>query len=204
MEIVEKRVKDLIPYERNPRKNDGAVEYVANSIKEFGFKNPIVIDRDGVIVAGHTRLKAAKRLGFDTVPCIIADDLTDEQIQAFRLADNKTAEAASWDTQLLAFELGDIDLDMEQFGFVFEEKDEDEEMEGEVPFTEVLGEENNYIVLKFNREIDWLQIETLFQLPKVKNYSTRKDGAVKKEFERAGIGRVVDGAEFLNKMGIGI
>lgn len=117
MNIVEKKLSELKPYENNPRKNDEAVEYVANSIKEFGFKVPIVIDKDGVIVAGHTRYKAAKQLKLKTVPCIIADDLNDEQIKAFRLADNKTAELAGWDFPLLDMELAELNMDMEQFGF---------------------------------------------------------------------------------------
>jgi len=118
MNIQMMRVADIVPYENNPRKNDEAVKYVAESIKEFGFKVPIVIDKDNVIVAGHTRLKAAKRLKLDEVPCIVADDLTEEQIKAFRLADNKVGEKADWDFDLLFDELEDIvDIDMELFGF---------------------------------------------------------------------------------------
>lgn len=118
MNIIDKSIAELTPYEKNPRKNDGAVAKVAASIKEFGFKVPIVIDKDGVIVAGHTRLKAAESLGMETVPCIVADDLTDEQIKAFRLADNKVAEFAEWDLDALAEELADIsEIDMDEFGF---------------------------------------------------------------------------------------
>ena len=118
MNIVYMQLGTISPYEKNPRKNDDAVEYVANSIREFGFKVPIVIDKDGVIVAGHTRYKAAKKLKMENVPCIIADDLTDEQIKAFRLADNKTAEMASWDMEMLNIELdGLLDFDMSDFGF---------------------------------------------------------------------------------------
>ena len=95
MDIVNKRRDMIKPYGKNPRKNDEAVKYVAESIKQFGFKVPIIIDCDGVIVAGHTRYKAAKKLKMETVPCIVADDLTDEQIKAFRLADNKVAEKAA-------------------------------------------------------------------------------------------------------------
>lgn len=91
--IVYKRLDELKPYENNPRRNDKAVDAVAASIEQFGFKVPIVIDNDNVIVAGHTRYKAAGKLNMDEVPCIVADDLTPEQIKAFRLADNKTA---SW------------------------------------------------------------------------------------------------------------
>ena len=117
VQIVYKTIKELKPYKNNPRNNDGAVDAVAASIKEFGFKVPIVIDADGEIIAGHTRLKAAKKLELKEVPCIIADDLTSDQIKAFRLADNKTAELAEWDFELLQLELDDIKLDMSEFGF---------------------------------------------------------------------------------------
>lgn len=96
MKIVEKQIDSITPYENNPRNNDNAVDAVAASIKEFGFRVPIVIDGSGVIVAGHTRHKAAQKLGLQKVPCIIADDLTPEQVKAFRLADNKVAELATW------------------------------------------------------------------------------------------------------------
>lgn len=118
MNIIEKPINEVIPYEKNPRINDNAVPAVMKSIEEFGFKVPIVIDKNGTIVTGHTRLKAAKKLGMKTVPCIVADDLTPEQIKAFRLADNKVAEAAEWDTELLAEELdGIVDIDMSDFNF---------------------------------------------------------------------------------------
>ena len=92
IKITQKPIADLIPYSRNPRKNDEAVPMVMNSIKEFGFKVPIVIDKNNIIVCGHTRFKAALKLGLETVPCIVADDLSDEQIKAFRLADNKVSQ----------------------------------------------------------------------------------------------------------------
>lgn len=118
----------LIPYEKNPRKNDKAVQYVAESIKQFGFKIPIVIDGHMTVICGHTRLKAAKKLGLETVPCIVADDLTEEQIKAFRLADNKVAEKAEWDFDLLDEEIENIlDLDMGDFGFEFDEAADEEE-----------------------------------------------------------------------------
>ena len=118
MKIVNKKVEELRPYENNPRFNDDAVEYVTKSIKEFGFKVPIILDKNNVIVAGHTRYKASLELGLKEVPCIIADDLTDEQIKAFRLADNKVSEQASWNYDLLDEELSDIlDIDMKEFGF---------------------------------------------------------------------------------------
>ena len=107
----------LTPYANNPRNNDAAVDAVAASIKSFGFRVPCVVDRDNVIVTGHTRLKAAIRLGMKKIPCIRADDLTPEQIKAFRLADNKVGEIATWNDELLDIELGEIDLDMSAFGF---------------------------------------------------------------------------------------
>ena len=118
MNIVDKRLDEIRPYDNNPRKNDEAVEYVAQSIREFGFKVPIVIDRDGTIVTGHTRYKAAQKLGMQSVPCIVADDLTPEQVKAFRLTDNKTAEFSAWDSELLLQELDELSMiDMSLFGF---------------------------------------------------------------------------------------
>lgn len=118
LQVVYKRLDEIKPYENNPRLNDDAVEPVANSIKEFGFKVPIVVDKDGVIVAGHTRYKAAQKLGLQSVPCLVADDLSPEQIKAFRLADNKTGELADWDFNMLGEELGELDdFNMERFGF---------------------------------------------------------------------------------------
>lgn len=128
MDIVLKKLSDIRPYEKNPRKNDEAVKYVAESISQFGFKVPIVIDKDGIIVAGHTRYKAAKKLNLKEVPCIVADDLNEEQVKAFRLADNKVAEKAEWDFELLADELDNLfDFDMTVFGF--DEPVEDESVE---------------------------------------------------------------------------
>jgi len=120
-----KQITELKEYENNPRNNDAAVDAVAKSIEEFGFKVPIVVTSKNVIIAGHTRLKASIKLGLLEVPCIIADDLTDEQVKAFRLADNKTAELASWDFSKLEEELSLIEMDMLQFGF--------EDLESDIP-----------------------------------------------------------------------
>ena len=125
-------IDELIMYENNPRNNDEAVKYVAKSIKEFGFKNPIIIDKNNVIVAGHTRYKASKELNLDKVPCIVADDLTDKQIKAFRLADNKVSEFAKWDNDLLNLELeelNNLDIDMSDFGFELDVETEYKENE---------------------------------------------------------------------------
>jgi site-specific DNA-methyltransferase (adenine-specific) len=138
LNITQKTLDELIPYENNPRDNDDAVDYVAESIKEFGFKVPIIIDKNNVIVAGHTRYKACKKLGINEVPCLVADDLTEEQIKAFRLADNKVAEIATWDFEKLDLELSTLELDMELFGFEIIEDEEpveatEDDYEVEVP-----------------------------------------------------------------------
>lgn len=138
MEIKEIKISDLKEYENNPRHNESAVDAVAASIREFGFKVPIVIDKDGIIVAGHTRLKAAKKLGMHKVPCIVADDLTPQQVKAFRLADNKTNELAEWDYEKLDEELNGIMMDMTKFGFEEVETDENGEiLDGEKYTTKI-------------------------------------------------------------------
>ena len=129
MNIIEKPVSDLIPYENNPRLNDAAVDPVASSIREFGFKVPIVIDRNGVIVAGHGRYEAAKLLGLETVPCKYADELTEDQIRAYRMIDNRVV-SAEYDLELEFEELQDIKLDMGEFDFETFNMDEIEEVSG--------------------------------------------------------------------------
>lgn len=118
--IVYKNIDELIPYINNPRNNENAIDAVASSIKNFGFKQPIVIDSKNEVVAGHTRLLASKKLGLEEVPVIIASDLSDAKIRAFRLADNKVGELAEWDYNMLGLELENIeidDIDMTDFGF---------------------------------------------------------------------------------------
>lgn len=122
MEIIQKSISEIHPYENNPRHNERAVEYVANSIREFGFRVPILIDEAGTIIAGHTRLQAAEKLGIDKVPTIEVKNLTQRQIKALRLVDNRTAELSAWDYTALDEELADLmeitGIDMEQFGFM--------------------------------------------------------------------------------------
>ena len=136
-QILTLPIGEIRPYEKNPRKNENAVKYVKESIRQFGFKVPIVIDSNRVIVCGHTRLLAAKSLGLTEVPCIMADDLTDDQIKAFRLADNKVGEFAEWDMDMLGDELDAIadacDIDMGDFGFDLSDDEETEIVEDEVP-----------------------------------------------------------------------
>lgn len=133
MEIQQISIKKIKPYGKNPRKNDAAVEKVANSIREFGFQQPIVVDKDMVVIVGHTRLKAAQSLEMDKVPVVIADNLTDEQARAYRLADNKTNELAEWDLELLNEEIAALEdsFNMDDFGFDMSEFEVDMEFTGE-------------------------------------------------------------------------
>ena len=192
MKIVEKNINELVMYENNPRKNDEAVKYVANSIKEFGFKVPIIIDKNNVIVAGHTRIKAAKELKIDKIPCIIADDLTDEQIKAFRLADNKVSEFSEWDVPKLDLELMDIDsIDMLSLGFGEDEKESAEaKQQKELESMELKAfEHHDYVVFVFDNQMDWLNICNKFGLKKVNaGYGSTK---------KVGVGRVVNGKRLL-------
>lgn len=110
---------EITPYENNPRINDNAIDKVVESISEFGFTNPILLDENNVIIAGHTRYEASKVLGLDKVPCIYLTDLSEEQIKAYRLVDNKTSEFANWDFNALSKELAEIGggIDMSLFDF---------------------------------------------------------------------------------------
>ena len=126
LEITNMKISEIHPYEKNPRFNDAAVDAVAKSIQEFGWRSPIVVDKDMVIVCGHTRLKAAIKLGLTEVPVHIAADLTPEQIQAYRIADNKTGEIAEWNYDLLPVEIRELqsaDFDLSRLGFDSDELD---------------------------------------------------------------------------------
>lgn len=170
MNIIYKSIDELIPYANNPRKNDNAVEAVANSIYQFGWKQPVVIDCGGVIVAGHTRVKAAKKLGITQIPCLIADDLTEEQIKAFRLADNSTAELAEWNFELLESEMIEIDeIDMCDFGFEFEELNQDSSMTMQNNSEKYYGDERERTYDAYNLSlIDCLQLDNDWQMPIIK------------------------------------
>lgn len=182
MNIVEKRLNELKPYENNPRINDGVVKFVKNSIEEFGFKVPIVIDKNGVIVAGHTRYKASQELGLETVPCVVADDLTDEQVKAFRIADNKTAEKASWDLDALKTEMEELEeidgIDMRDFGFGdFEISALTEDMEAEGYDNELMDAFSEHsedmlkkqrVIITYETEEEQLFLEKLLQVTELK------------------------------------
>lgn len=164
MEIESIKIKDIKPYENNPRRNDGAVEAVKASIREFGFKVPLVIDKNNVIVCGHTRYSACKELKINEIPCIRADDLTDDQIKAFRIADNKVSELAEWDFERLQVELDDISLDMSDFGVEIPEIDP-------VDDSGWYGDERERTNRAYN--LDILDHETLtndfWQMPTIRN-----------------------------------
>ena len=127
MEVRNLKIDEIKPYENNPRNNLDAVNATANSIKEFGWQQPIVVDKDMVIIAGHTRYLAAKKLGCDTVPVVVASNLSNEQVRAYRLADNKTEELAEWDLVQLDEELESIlNIDMEDYGFDLDDVETDD------------------------------------------------------------------------------
>lgn len=190
----------LVPYDKNTKKHDDVqINNVAESIKQYGFVQPIVIDKNNVVVIGHCRLLAAKKLKMAEVPCVCVDDLTEEQVKALRIVDNKSNES-DWLNDILELELPDVDLSAFDFDFGMDKKKDKEEIEGEVEFSEILGEENNYLVLQFKTDIDWLNAQSIFGLETVKSYSTRKDGKVTKNMERKGVARVLDGAKVLNEL----
>lgn len=195
MEVKKVSIDKIKPYANNPRNNNDGVDAVAESIKEFGWQQPIVVDKDNVIIVGHTRYKAAEKLGLKSVPIVVADNLSPEQVKAYRLADNKTGELTDWNDKLLQSELDGItNIDMADFGFDFE-KDEDEDLsvEPQYPVSNHLGLENNYIVLKFETDIDWLQAQTFFNLEKVRwNKHSKKP--------HIGVGRVIDGANVIKQL----
>ena len=204
MQIIQKKLADIVPYANNTKKHDETqIKNVAESIKKYGWVQPLVIDNDGTIVIGHCRALAAERLGIEEVPCVVVSDLTEEEINALRIVDNKTNESP-WDFDLLSAELPEIDLSDFEFDFGIEdEKEKTEIVEDETPeveFSEILGEENNYLVLQFKTDIDWLNAQSIFGLETVKSYSTRKDGKVTKNMERKGVARVLDGAKVLNEL----
>lgn len=197
MEIINRPINEVRPYENNPRNNKAAVEKVANSIKEFGFKVPIVVDTDGVILTGHTRLKAAISLGMKEVPVIVAADLNEAQKKAFRLADNKTGEIATWDMELLDQELQDLYgiLDMNDFGFPVQIENIDSDEEGTHKISPDLDEISDYVVLKFESALEWEKAIAVLGL----EIKTTNDPNPR--IRRHGMGRVIDGAAVIKQLG---
>ena len=163
MKIEYLKIKDIKPYKNNPRVNDEAVDAVKNSIQDFGFRNPILIDQNNEIVAGHTRAKAAAKLKLTEVPCIRIEDLTEEQIKAFRIADNSSSELAVWDMKKLELELEDISFDMEDFGLKFDFWDTKESSNG------YYGDERERTFDAYNlSEFDYTEAEGFYEMPALK------------------------------------
>ena len=197
MKVKQININKIIPYHNNPRKNP-AIDKVVSSINEYGFQQPIVVDKNMVVIVGHTRLLASKKLGLKKVPIAIAD-LSKSQAKAYRLADNRTNEDSSWDEELLKGELLDLEGLINTIGFEDSElekllEEPEPEDEPDVEFSEEIGEANNYIVLVFKNDIDWLSAQTHFNLKTVS--SKRQNG---KPWSK-GIGRVVDGAKYITEL----
>ena len=198
MEVKNVPIDSLKPYARNAKKHPQTqIENVAESIRQFGWVQPIVVDGSGCIVIGHCRYEASKRIGLTEVPVVEVSDLTEEQIRKLRLLDNKLNESP-WDVSLLEADIAD--LDFSEFDVDWKLKDDEEEIKGEVKFTEVLNEEHNYIVLYFDNDIDWLQAQTLLQLPQVKALLTNRNGKESKSFRRSGVARVLKGSEAIRRI----
>ena len=207
LEIKYMDISELKPYVNNAKiPTEEQIKEIKNSIQEFGMNDPIAIWKNNEIIEGHGRLIACERLGIKKVPVIKLDKLTDEQRKAYALVHNQLTMDTGFDKKILEAELEKLDnIDMTKYGLDMPfMKEEEEKEEPEVKFTEYIDEESNYIVLKFSNSVDWLQLESIFKLPKVKAYSTREDGEINKGMERMGVGRVVDGAEFLNRIGVTI
>lgn len=205
MEIIKVKIEDIKPYKNNAKEHpQWQIDQIKKSIEEFGNNDPIAIDENNVIIEGHGRYYALKELGYNEAECIKLSHLSEEQKKAYILVHNKLTTNTGYDIDKLEEELNSIiDIDMQQFGFdeVIEEiEDELKEERPDVDFTEVLGEEHNYIVLYFDNEVDWLQAESLFDIKPVKNLSTRKDGKLSKGMETTGIGRVIKGRDAINKL----
>ena len=199
---------ECVPYEKNAKEHtQKQINNIANSIKRFGWQQDCVLTTDNVLVIGHGRRLAAIQIGCELPYHRIdktADELTDKDIKELRIADNQTNAETGYDYDILQTDIDGLDFEGFDFDFGFaEEKEEkEEEVKGELQFAEVLDEESNYIVLKFRDRVDWTMLESIFELPKVKNYPTRKDGKEQAGFNRKGVGRVVDGVEFLNRIGV--
>lgn len=195
------------PYKGNAKEHPKAqIEQIKESIKDFGFNDPIAVwGKENTIIEGHGRYLAAKALNIEKVPVIRLDNLTDEQRKAYALIHNKLTMNSDFDLDALQEELDAINnYDMSIFGFDDIDKDiqeiEQKEDEPEIQFTEVLGEEHNYIVLYFDNEIDWLQLQSLIDVDGKMNLSTRKDGKIGSSMKRVSVGRVFNGREVLERL----
>lgn len=196
LNIVYKPIKELKPYKKNAKKHSKEqVEQIANSIKEFGFTQPVIIDKNNSVVAGHGRILGAKKAGLKQVPTVCLEDLTEEQIKAYRLADNKLNES-EWDKKTLKQELDELYnvMDMSDFGFGVLIEDIDLPQEGERTIAQELGEANNYVVLEFDTEQEWEDAQYYLELEEVETPDKNS------KIRRKGIGRVIKGKEVIDKL----
>lgn len=209
MKLEKVKIDLLKPAQYNPRKElkpkDKEYQKIKNSIEEFGYVDPIIVNKDYTVIGGHQRINVLKDLGYEEVDVVIIDiDKTKEK--ALNIALNKIT--GEWDFSKLADLL--LELDSENYDLLLTGFDDneienlmapiEEEIPAEVEFAEVLGEEHNYIVLYFDNEVDWLQAESLFNLKETKCGSTRNDGKISKNMERRAIGRVIKGREAIDRI----
>ena len=197
--------EDLKTYVNNAKIHTAEqVEQIKKSIEDFGFNDPIAVWKDNEIIEGHGRLLAVMEMDeIKEVPIIRLDNLTEQQRKAYILVHNKLTMNTDFNNDLLSLELDDIlDFDMSEFGFDMDVEEEirDVEIEPEVQFTEVLGEEHNYIVLYFDNEVDWLQLQSMIDVDEKLNLSTRKDGEIKDNMRRKSVGRVFNGREVMERI----
>ena len=193
--------ENLIPYENNPRDHSSSIEGIMDSLNEFGFQQPIVVDKNNVIIVGHGRREAAIRLGLKKVPVTVFEG-TKKKAAEYRIADNRTQENSQWIEEALVEELLGIDEDRrkhtgmteDELDNLFDAVEEAVPVEGKVEFSEELLESRNYVVLYFDNDIDWLNARTHFKLGS--KYSKRANG---KPWSK-GIGRVIDGAKYLRRI----
>lgn len=193
LNIIYRPIKELKPYKKNAKKhNKEQVEQIANSIKEFGFTKPVIIDKHDCVVAGHGRILGAKKAGLKQVPTVCLDELTEEQIKAYRLVDNKLNES-EWDKKTLKEELDELysSFSMEDFGFGISIENIDLLQEGKREIAPELGEANNYIVLEFDTEQEWEDAQFYFDLKEVETPDKNP------KIRRKGIGRVIKGKDIL-------
>jgi len=182
MKVKNVKLKDVISYKNNPRKNEPAIEVVMKSIEEYGFKVPIILDKDSVIVAGHTRVMAAERLGMKEVPAIYADDLNEKQIRAFRIMDNKSQEYAEWDKDLLSAEfkfLNDAGFDMELTGFT--EEDIDADLKLNAAENENLFGDRHEVIMLVPPEAPRLKERMMLKCKRIEDYKKIKNFFEKNE-----------------------
>lgn len=193
LNIIYRPIKELKPYKKNAKKHSKEqVEQIANSIKEFGFTQPVIIDKHDCVVAGHGRILGAKKAGLKQVPTVCLDELTEEQIKAYRLVDNKLNES-EWDKKTLKEELDELygSFSMEDFGFGISIENIDLLQEGKREIAPELGEANNYIVLEFDTEQEWEDAQFYFDLKEVETPDKNP------KIRRKGIGRVIKGKDIL-------